>query len=122
MNSKLNRDKTVLGSAVQHLALNTPCPVLIVKDQNGMRSTKKDQMFRVAVCSDGSEQSIKALNFMTRIMDRRRGDQLMVICVKTSKVNPEDVFKNVNHYFSPLDEVTLSLFSSFRSHMVSPSS
>ena len=87
-----------------------------------MRSKKKDQKFRVAVCSDGSEQSIKALNFMTRIMDRRRGDQLMVICVKTSKVNPEDVSNNVNHYFSPLDEVTLSLFSSFRSNMVSPGS
>jgi hypothetical protein len=77
----ITRDKTVLGSAVQHLALNTPCPVLIVKDENGMRSKKKDHKFRVAVCSDGSEQSIKALNFMTRMMDRRKGDQLMVICV-----------------------------------------
>ena len=96
--------------------------MLIVKDQNGMRSKKKDQKFRVAVCSDGSEQSIKALNFMTRIMDRRRGDQLIVICVKTSKVNPEDVSNNVNHYFSPLDEVTLCLFSSFRYHMASPTS
>lgn len=109
----------MLGSAVQHLALNTPCPVLIVKDQNGMRSKKKDQKFRVAVCSDGSEQSIKALNFMTRIMDRRRGDQLIVICVKTSKVNPEDVSNNVTHFFSPLDEVTLCLFLSLRSPMVS---
>lgn len=72
----------MLGSAVQHLALNTPCPVLIVKDEkSSMRSKKKDRKFRVAVCSDGSEQSIKALNFMTRMMDRKRGDQLMVICV-----------------------------------------
>ena len=112
----------MLGSAVQHLALNTPCPVLIVKDQNGMRSKKKDHKFRVAVCSDGSEQSIKALNFMTRIMDRRRGDQLIVICVKTSKVSPEDVSDNVNHFFSPLDEVTFSPFSYLRSHMVSTGS
>jgi nucleotide-binding universal stress UspA family protein len=70
----LSRDKTVLGSAVQHLALNTPCPVLIVKDENGIRSNKAGHKFRVAVCSDGSEQSIKALNFMTRLMDRRKGD------------------------------------------------
>ena len=99
-------DKTVLGSAVQFLAINTVCPVLIVKDENGLRSKKHGGKFRVAVCSDGSEKSIKALNFMTRLMDRRRGDQLMVICVKTSKCHPDDVSDNVNHYFSAMDEVS----------------
>lgn len=100
------RDNTILGSAVQHLAMNAYCPVLIIKDKNGLRSAHTNGKLRIAVCSDGSEKSIKTLNFMTRLIDRRRGDQLFVICVKTTKVEPEQVCETVNHYFSPLDEVT----------------
>jgi hypothetical protein len=85
------------------MALNPPCPILIVKNKTGLRSKTPHGKLRVAVCSDGSEKSIAALNFMTRLIDRSRGDQLFVICVQTSKVDPERVSDAVNHGFSAFD-------------------
>jgi len=76
---------------VQHMGLNAPCPVLIIKGLSSLRSKTPRGILRVAVCSDGSEKSIKALNFMTRLIDRSKGDQIFVICVETSKVSPSSV-------------------------------
>lgn len=62
-------------------------------------------MLRVAVCSDGSEKSIHALNFMTRLIDRSKGDQIFVVCVETAKVQAESVSHQVNNHFNPQDDV-----------------
>jgi hypothetical protein len=56
--------------------------VLIVKGLSSLRSKTPKGILRVAVCSDGSEKSIQALNFMTRLIDRSKGDQIFVISVE----------------------------------------
>jgi hypothetical protein len=61
-----------------------------------LRSKTPKGILRVAVCSDGSEKSIQALNFMTRLIDRSKGDQIFVISVETSKVHPAMVSRTVN--------------------------
>jgi hypothetical protein len=79
--------------------------VLIVKGLSSLRSKTPDGKIRVAVCSDGSEKSIQALNFATRIIDRSKGDQIIVICVKTTTVNPGTVSDSVNKGFISSDNV-----------------
>jgi nucleotide-binding universal stress UspA family protein len=98
-------DHTILGSAVQHMGLYSPCPVLIVKGLSSLRSKTPAGKIRVAVCSDGSAKSIQALNFATRIIDRSKGDQIIVICVKTTTVNPGTVSDSVNKGFISSDNV-----------------
>ena len=92
------------------MALNRPCPILILKDKSGLRSQTSHGKLRVAVCSDGSDKSIAALNFMTRMIDRSRGDQIFVICVQTSNVDPSIVSKTVNRGFSAYDNVSTKFY------------
>jgi nucleotide-binding universal stress UspA family protein len=78
------------------MGLNSPCPVLIVKGLSSLRSKTPHGKVRVAVCSDGSKKSIQALNFATRLIDRSRGDQVIIISVKTAQVSPGVVSEAVN--------------------------
>ena len=71
-------DPTVMGSAVQYLSLNTACPVLILKDPID-RSTKKDGVYSHALCTDGSRQSMKALELITKVMGPK-DKVVLIIC------------------------------------------
>jgi hypothetical protein len=89
------------------MGLYSPCPVLIVKGLSSLRSKTPHGKVRLAVCSDGSAKSIEALNFATSMIDRSKGDQIIVICVKTANVHPAMVSDSVNQGFIPSDNVKL---------------
>ena len=79
------RDPTVLGSAVQHLSLNTVCPVLMIKDKT-IRSQKPGGKLRWAVCTDGSEKSIKAFHVLARLLDKSK-DEVLAITVANKGID-----------------------------------
>jgi hypothetical protein len=91
----VSSDPTVLGSAVNFMTLNSLSPLLIIKDGKGRRSQHRDGKLRFAVCVDGSLKSIQALQFTSKLLDRSKGDQLMVLCVETSSVNASSVLSEV---------------------------
>ena len=78
------------------MALNTYCPVLIIKDKNGLRSQHPNGALRFAICTDGSEKSIQTLIFTLKHVDFSRGDQIVGITVETSKVHAAHVQEEVN--------------------------
>jgi hypothetical protein len=84
----------VLGSAVHHLSLNTYCPVLIIKD-NVSRDARKGGKFRWAVCTDGSDKSLKAFHVLAKMIDKSK-DEVVAIIVETGNVNIPYVEKIVS--------------------------
>ena len=81
------RDRTIFGSAVQHMANNPICPLLIIKDKLGLRSKKEHGRLRFAVCTDGSEKSLLTLQFLMRFLVVGRGDEIVAICVEHRNVD-----------------------------------
>jgi hypothetical protein len=79
------RDPTILGSAVQHLSINSLQPVLILKDPL-LRSRKPGGKYRWAICTDGSEKSIKAFHVLAKLIDKSK-DEVEAITVETSTVD-----------------------------------
>lgn len=94
LNSKSNfRDPTVLGSAVQHLSLNTFCPVLMIKDKT-LRTQKPGGKLRWAVCTDGSEKSMKALHVLARLLDKSR-DEVVALTVLSKGLDAQVIQETV---------------------------
>jgi len=56
-------DPSIAGSAISYLALNSALPVFVIKDPR-RREAKSDNLFRYAVCYDGSPQAQKALELV----------------------------------------------------------
>jgi len=54
-----------MGTAVQYMSIYAVTPILIVKDPHS-RETRPNG-YRYACCVDGSEQSLKALQFATQL-------------------------------------------------------
>jgi hypothetical protein len=94
---KFYRDPTVLGSAVQHLSLNTICPVLMIKDKT-LRAQKSGGKLRWAVCTDGSEKSIKALHVLARLLDKSR-DEVLALTVISKGIDGQTVGQTVREHF-----------------------
>ena len=78
-----------MGSAVQHLSLNTFCPVIMIKDRT-IRSEKKGGKIRWAVCTDGSEKSMKAFTVLSKIMDKSK-DEVVAITVATRTLDIDSI-------------------------------
>lgn len=53
-------DPTVMGTAVQYMSVWATVPIMIIKDPH--TRDQRPNGYRFAVCVDGSEQSLKALN------------------------------------------------------------
>ena len=83
------RDSTVLGTAVQHLAQNSVCPVLIMKDPTAHRKNRAGGHYRFGVCTDGSIKSLEIIEFLGKIL--RPGDHLVVIAVGDDIVHTDKV-------------------------------
>lgn len=58
-----NYDPTVMGSAVQYMAVNSQVPVFIIKEAI-KRTEKKDGVYKFCACIDGSEKSMRAINYI----------------------------------------------------------
>jgi hypothetical protein len=80
--------------------------MLIIKDKYALRSEHPSGRLRYAVCSDGSEKSLKTIQFTSKLLDRSKGDELVVICVENTKVDAAIVNQTVNHY---LESVGVSI-------------
>ncbi len=78
-------DPTIMGSAVQHISINPPCPVLILKDAIA-RKDKERGAFRWAVLVDGSPKSWAMFRFVATILDKAK-DEVHIITV--NKVNTD---------------------------------
>lgn len=78
--------------------MNPFCPVLIIKDEFGLRSKHPSGRIRYAVCTDGSEKSLSTIQFTSRLLDRAKGDEMVAICVENNKVNATTVNDGVNHF------------------------
>ena len=50
------------------------------------------------MCSDGSDKSFKTIQFTSKLLDRAKGDELVVICVENTKVDGAAVNQAVTHY------------------------
>jgi len=55
-------DPTVMGTAVQYLSIQTPSPVMIIK--NPIMRKERPNGFTMGCLSDGSKYSLNALNLM----------------------------------------------------------
>jgi hypothetical protein len=99
------RDSTVLGTAVQYLAQNSICPMLIVKDTSAQRKNRPDGHYRFGVCTDGSIKSLDTIAFLGRIM--RPGDHLVVIAVGDEIVHTDKVQVSVENAVSHIGYVSL---------------
>lgn len=81
-------DPTIAGSAVQYLALNSTLPVMVIKDPRP-RTIKPDNLYRYAVCYDGSDQAKFAFETVCRTM--RAEDRLTTITVGEKGIEEEEV-------------------------------
>lgn len=82
--------------------------MLIVKDPRSLRSQHKSGRLRYAACVDGSDKSLAALLFCNRLVDRSKGDTLIVVCVETDTVKPQTVFNQVKAVIVRSIELTLN--------------
>ena len=70
------RDR-VMGSAVYYMGVNSTVPVFILKDPI-LRGDKENKHYRFACCTDGSVESMKAIDFICKM--RKPDDLIEVIC------------------------------------------
>jgi len=82
--------------------------MLIVKDQKSLRSQHPLGKLRYAVCVDGSDKSLRALMFTNNLVDRSKGDQLIIICVETDSVKPAIILEQVRGLVSNLFFIMVS--------------
>jgi hypothetical protein len=55
-------DPTIMGSAVQYMSINCEKPIMVIKDPHQRSERPNGYLF--AVCVDGSDNSIRALNMI----------------------------------------------------------
>lgn len=91
------QDPTVMGTAVQHIALNAVCPIFIIKDLQD-RSTKKDGGYTWLIGVDGSDKSFKAYHEAVKVMDKKR-DTVFAVSVKTQGLNLEAAKQKCEMHF-----------------------
>lgn len=73
------KDETVLGTAIQFLAVDFRFPCMIIKDRVS-RKERPDKCISYGVCFDGSEKSIKTLCLVLSMMSKE--DKLISLTVK----------------------------------------
>ena len=105
-------DPTVLGTAVQYLSLSTPTPVFILKNAIE-RKKKTNNAYLHALCSDGSRQSISALNIIMRI--RQPQDKIAIIICEQENIDAAKVQKQIEDMLEEeecLDQSTFKVIES----------
>jgi hypothetical protein len=60
------KDLTVMGSAVQHMAVNNKTPIFVLKDPIA-RKDKPDNSYRWSALIDGSRESLRALIYIAKL-------------------------------------------------------
>jgi len=79
----VKEDPTVMGTAVQFLAIESAAPTLIIKDPK-TRDDRPDG-YRFGACIDGSDQSKESLEFIKRV--RGPGDKITVIICEQENID-----------------------------------
>ena len=80
----LKADPTVMGSAVQYMSVNASAPVFILKDPIE-RKQKEGGVFIFGVCTDGSAQSLKAIELICKM--KQANDKISVIICEQSNIS-----------------------------------
>ena len=71
-------DPTLMGTAVQYLAIETANPVMILKDPID-RKNKENESFTFAACIDGSAESLHSINYVAQIRSRQDKVKILVV-------------------------------------------
>jgi len=72
-------DPSIAGSTITYLAANSALPVFVIKDTR-RREVKPDNLFRYAVCYDGSPQAFVALELVIKMIGKQ--DRMTTVTVK----------------------------------------
>jgi len=73
-----------MGSAVQHLSVNSTNPILIIKDPK-LRSESPEGVYRFAVCIDGSDRSMEGLSLICKLKAPK--DKITVIICEQDNID-----------------------------------
>ena len=90
----LKDDPTVMGSAVQYMGINCPKPVMVIKDPH--KRAERPNGYQLAVCVDGSDHSIRALNLLCDICGP--SDKIVIIIAEQSNIDVKKVTDSVEYY------------------------
>jgi hypothetical protein len=85
------KDETVLGTAIQFLAVDFRFPCMIIKDRVS-RKERPDKCISYGVCFDGSEKSIKTLCLVLSMMSKE--DKLISLTIKEGGQQSEDSLRH----------------------------
>ena len=88
----LDADPTVMGSAVQLMAVNSTVPVFIMKDAID-RKDKKDGVFKFGACIDGSAKSMNIIEYINSM--RGSTDVMEVIICPQANVFADKIQEEV---------------------------
>ena len=73
------------------------------------RSQKPGGKYRWAVCTDGSDKSIKAFNVLARIIDKSR-DEVVAISVASKGLDINAIHENIVQHFKEVGVSKKTLF------------
>jgi nucleotide-binding universal stress UspA family protein len=76
-------DPTIMGSAVQYMALNSHTPTMIVK--KSIKSDERPNGYNLGICIDGSVKSMKALELLCQL--RSPKDKIEVLICEQSNID-----------------------------------
>lgn len=77
--------------------MNADNTILMIKDKT-IRANKPGGKLRFAVCTDGSEKSIKAFHVLAKLMDKSR-DEVLAITVQSKDVDSAYIQELVYKHF-----------------------
>ena len=87
-------DPTVMGSAVQFMSINCPKPIMVIKDPH--KRAERPNGYSLAVCVDGSDHSIRALNLLCDICGEH--DKIVVIVCEQSNIDIKKVTDSIEYH------------------------
>jgi len=85
------KDETVLGTAIQFLAVDSRFPCMIIKDRVS-RKERPDKCINYGICFDGSEKAVKTLNLVLSMMSKE--DRLTSLTIKEGGMQSDDSLRH----------------------------
>ena len=94
-----------MGTAVQYMALKSPCPILVVKDLKA-RKQKADGGYDCAICIDGSKKSIDSLHLLCKMKHPK--DKIHVIICEQANIDTAKVKDTVSYHLEESGNLPVS--------------
>jgi nucleotide-binding universal stress UspA family protein len=87
-------DPTVMGSAVQYMSIQCKKPVLVIKDPH--KRAERPNGYNLAVCVDGSDHSIRALDMLCDLCGDK--DKIVIIVCEQSNIDVKKVTDKIDFH------------------------